>query len=164
MKTHKLTLSAVICAVAAVLMIIGTYVKTGTLALYALLSAMIMIVRAETDMKYAIMSYFVIGLLALILPIDRRIMLSFVCVFGIYPILKAEAERHSGVLQWVIKLIGFNICFALLYFLIINLVGKFKFNLALVIIAANAAFVIYDIILSFVYTFYVKNIRHLLIK
>lgn len=164
MKTHKLTLSAVICAAAVVLMIIGSYVKTGTLALYALLSVMIMAVRAETDTKYAVMSYFVIGVLALILPVDRRIMLSFVCVFGIYPILKAEAEKHGNVLQWIIKLAGFNVCFAALYFLLTYFVGKFKFNPLVVIFAVNAAFVIYDILLSYAYTFYMKNIRHLLIR
>ncbi len=164
MKTHKLTLSAAMCAAAAVLMIIGTYVKTGTLTLYAALSVMIMIIRTETGAKYALMSYFVIGVLAAILPVESKIMLSFVCVFGIYPILKAEAEKQKILFQWAIKFAGFNLCFAVLYFLLKQLVGDFEFNPILIIFAVNAAFVAYDILLSCAYTFYMKNIRHLLIK
>lgn len=164
MKTHKLTLSAMMCATAVVLMIIGSFVKTGTLALYAALSVMIMIIRVENGAKYALLSYCVIGILAAVLPIDKNIMISFVCVFGIYPILKAEAEKHKSVVQWILKLICFNLCFILLYVLIKEFVGNFKFNGILIILAVNTAFIIYDIILSYAYTFYMKNIRHLLIK
>ena len=53
---------------------------------------------------------------------------------------------------------------AALYFLLTEFVGKFGFNPIVVILAVNAAFVLYDILLSYAYTFYMKNIRHLLIK
>lgn len=164
MKTHKLVLSAVICAAAAAFMMIGTVVKTGTLALYAVLSVMMMVIRAENGTRYALMSYFITGAMAAILPVESKIMLSFTCIFGIYPIIKAEAEKRSPVFRWIIKLAGFNICFAVFYFLLIRLVGNFGFGFAAVIIAVNIAFIIYDIILSCAYTFYVKNVRHLLVK
>lgn len=162
MKTHKLTLSAMISAAAVVFMIVGTFVKTGTLALYAALSLMIMIIRAENGAKYACMSYVTISILAAILPIDRKIMLAFVCVFGIYPIIKSYAEKQKNILQWAIKITGFNICFALMYFLMTKLVGNFKFNIAVAVLAANAAFIFYDIILSYAYTFYVKYVKRLI--
>ncbi len=155
METKKLSLSAICAAVTVVILYIGSLVKTGTLAIYFVCSLAIMTVVDKAGKKYGIMTYAVSLLLSWILIADKTIAAAYTAIFGIFPIIKAVAEKSGNrITEWIIKIIAFNVAFAVCIYVIGGITGKALSVLPLPVlwIGANAFFVVYDILLSFGYT------------
>lgn len=102
----------------------------------------------------------------LIVP-DKSAILVYTLFFGYYPIVKSLAERiGKPAAQWCVKLAVFNAAFSAVWFLFSSLVfasGVLKLGTAVVLIVGNAAFILYDIGLTKLISFYIvrisKNIR-----
>lgn len=130
---------------------------------------MIMIV-VEVSKKWAFATYCAIAILSIFITPDKEAALLFIFLFGYYPILKSILESvKSRVLEWILKIMVFNISVVSAYLLIINVFGMAqvledfgdwgKYGIIIALIFANGAFIMYDFALSGVIDTYIKSFR-----
>ena len=151
--TKKVTLSAVMAALAAVLMLVS-YFPYLTYAVPAVAGLCVMVIVIEINCKWALLSYFTASFFTFLFA-ETESMLMFICFFGFYPILKCLIEKIKNyVLEWILKLLSFNICIVGVYFILSKVfmislddMGEFaKYGEVILLLLANFVFVFYDII------------------
>lgn len=107
------------------------------------------------------------GLGLLIVP-NFLLMIPYICLFGHYAIGKYIFERtRNKAISFIMKLLYFNAGLALIYFFAWDFFGQgvlADFPFFLLIILAQAAFIVYDFIFSKVIAFYVTSVRKALLK
>ena len=165
-RTNKITLCALMAALAVVLML-AAYFPYLTYAIPAFAGLCIMVVLLETGAKWAISAYITSAVLTLLFC-EPEAMLMYVFLFGYYPILKAFIEKiNKPLLEWPIKMIFFNVVVILVYSFIAQLFGVNmsdtndfgKYTVYIVLAVANVVFVIYDITVAKMATFYIYIIK-----
>ena len=173
-RTNKITLCALMAALAVVLMLVA-YFPYLTYAIPAFAGMCIMVVLLEIGGKWAISAYITSAVLT-VLFCEPEAMLMYVFLFGYYPILKAFIERiKKPILEWPIKMIFFNVVVILVYSFIAELFGVNmsdtndfgKYTVYIVLAVANVVFVIYDITVAKMASFYIYIIKpklHKLLK
>ena len=161
-------------ALAVVLMLVA-YFPYLTYAIPAFAGLCIMVVLLELGAKWAISAYITSAVLTLLFC-EPEAMLMYVFLFGYYPILKAFIEKiNKPLLEWPIKMIFFNVVVILVYSFIAQLFGVNmsdtndfgKYTVYIVLAVANVVFVIYDITVAKMATFYIYIIKpklHKLLK
>ena len=159
----------------AVVMMLGAYFPYLTYAIPAFAGLCIMVVLLELGAKWAISAYITSAVLTLLFC-EPEAMLMYVFLFGYYPILKAFIEKiNKPLLEWPIKMIFFNVVVILVYSFIAQLFGVNisdtndfgKYTVYIVLAVANVVFVIYDITVAKMATFYIYIIKpklHKLLK
>ncbi|MBO5210565.1 MAG: hypothetical protein J6B80_01380 [Clostridia bacterium] len=160
-RTNKITLCALMAALAVVLML-GAYFPYLTYTIPAFAGLCVMIVLLEIGAKWAISAYITSAVLT-ILFCEPEAMLMYVFLFGYYPILKAFIERiKKPIFEWPIKMIFFNAVVILVYSFIAELFGVTltdtndlgKYTVYIVLVVGNIVFVIYDITVAKMASFY----------
>lgn len=165
MKTvKKITFSAVMACAATVIMLIA-YFPYFTYAVPAVAGLCIMITVMEIDCKWAFLTYITSAFLSLIFA-EIESKLIFVFFFGFYPIIKSVIERLSKlILEWILKILTFNICVIFVYGVFENLLFTSTENAEMfanygkliLLLIGNVVFVVYDIALSRLSTVYFKK-------
>ena len=89
--------------------------------------------------------------------------LYYVAFFGFYPILKEYFERMSKVKAWICKEIVFNVCLAVIIVLL-KLVFFAQVSVpvpmyVMLVLLCEAVFVLYDVALTRLITFYIYRLR-----
>lgn len=172
-KAYKTALCGVVSALCLVLMLLTGAIPIGTYALPALAGAVIIIIVAEINCKWAFAVYFVVSVLSFILAGDKEAALYFTAFFGFYPIVKAKTESmQKKTLEWVIKMLVFNASVTAAFFIALYVLGvpedSFEINGIylpwLFLILGNIIFVIYDIGLTQLITKYIRFGHPLLSK
>lgn len=172
MKTvNKITLSAVLAALSAVLMLVS-YFPYLTYAVPAVAGLFIMVVVIEINCKWAFLSYLSASFLTFLFA-ETESKLMFICFFGFYPIIKCLIESiNKPVIELLIKLVVFNICVITIYKLLAQIfmvtfedftVLK-QYGEIILLVAANLVFVIYDISVSRMAAFYSETIHSKIAK
>ncbi len=165
-RTNKITLCALMSALAVVLML-GAYFPYLTYTIPAFAGLCIMVVLLELGKKWAISAYITSALLT-VLFCEPEAMLMYVFLFGYYPILKAVIERiKKPILEWPIKMIFFNAVVILVYSFIAELFGITKtdtgafgeYTVYIVLAVSNIVFVVYDITVARMSVFYFYVIK-----
>ncbi|MBO7218313.1 MAG: hypothetical protein J6V50_06375 [Clostridia bacterium] len=161
-KTNKITLSAILAALAAVFMI-TSFFPYLTYGIPALASLFVMVAVVEIGVKWGFATYIVAAVLVGILPGDPEAKLIFIAIFGYYPVLKSLLERKCNrIVEYVLKFSVFNLMILLSYgvlagFFGIELgdMGEFgKYTAVILIATANFVFIIYDIMITRVSVWY----------
>lgn len=160
-RTKKLTLSAMVTALCVICLGGSALLPRVTLSLAALAGLLPAVCVLACGYGWAGGAAAAAAILALLLLPDKTAGVWFVCFFGHYPIWKALIEALQGrtgkaALGWGLKLLGFGLCMAALYFLFGKLFANaipydFTQNAAapfVLIAALAAAFVAYDIAFS----------------
>ncbi|MBO4419482.1 MAG: hypothetical protein J5789_06645 [Oscillospiraceae bacterium] len=160
-RTKKLTLSALVAALCVICLAGSTVVPRVTLSLAALAGIFPAVTVMACGYGWAAGASAVAALLALLLLPDKTAGVWFACFFGHYPIWKAlieglQVKKGRPVLGWTLKVLGFGVCMALLYFVFQALFtgaipydfSKSALGPAILIGALLIAFVIYDIAFS----------------
>ena len=160
-NTKKLTFSALIAALCVLCLAGSALLPRITLSLAALAGLFPAAVVIVCGYGWAAGASVAAALLALLLLPDKTAGIWFACFFGHYPIWKALIEKLQTRLGkplygWILKLLGFALCMAVLYYLFSKffLSGiPFKFTEytagpAILVIALLLAFVFYDIAFS----------------
>ena len=155
MKTKKITFCGISAALATVIMLTG-YFPYLTYAIPAMASIVIMAVVIELGNKYAFATY-----LASVLPVflfcEPESKLLYIFLMGFYPILKAVFEKcRSKVLEYILKFVLLNGAVGVIYLLSTLVFGLSfddmgelgKYGSVILLIAANIAFLLYDICIS----------------
>ena len=160
MKTRNLTHSALFAALSVAMMYIGSALPTLSLTVAAATGMLGVIVKLRCGESYGWAMYTVASILALLFVPDRDISVTYLLLFGCYPLIKGRAEKpRSIVLRWAIKLMYFNAVVALLWF-----AGRVLFMEETVIapwiiiaslVGLNGSFVIYDIAVGRMIGYYI---------
>ena len=165
-RTNKITLCALMAALAVVMML-GAYFPYLTYTIPAFAGLCVMVVLLEIGIKWAIMSYITSAALTLLFC-EPEAMLMYVFLFGYYPIFKAIIERiKKPFIEWPIKMLFFNLVVILVYSFIAQLFGVNisddmdfgKYTALIVLAVGNVVFVVYDVTVSKMATFYIYIIR-----
>lgn len=169
-KTSQVAFCGIVCALAVVIMLLTGIFPFAEYALPALAGLVLISIVFEYGFRAAVLGYVVVAVLAGILAPNKEAAVFFITFLGYYPLLKGRLEStvKNRVWEWVWKLVSFNFAVLLAYFLLIVVMGMtelmgeimlWKYGVAILLLLANAVFVIYDIAITRVIGFYLQRIR-----
>ncbi len=163
-EIKKLALSAIICALSVVIIVIGCVLDMVDLTACAVASGAVAFACTELRGKYPYLIYAVTAALSLILFPGSTASIYYVVFMGYYPIIKKFIEKIPGIFSMILKLASFNAALG-----IIALLSRFLFisedadtGTALVvtiIIFANIFFVVFDLALTVITSAYLHHFR-----
>lgn len=165
MKNHDIVRTSVcglLSAASLALLAVGSFSGTLELSAAAAASLAVVYIRIEFGTVPALSVYACVSLLSLLLLPQKTGALVYALGAGAYPVFKAFAEsRFRAVPGWILKLAFFNAALTLViaagtYLLSLSLGFGFA---VLTYIAANAAFVVYDVALTMLITLYFRRFR-----
>ena len=170
-RTRKLTLSAMISALCVACMALSLLIPRVTLGVTALAGIFPAVVVLSCGYGWAAGASIVAAILGLLLLPEKTAPLWFVFFFGHYPIWKAlieglQTRLSKPWLGWLLKLLGFAACAALL---LLAFRGVFtaalpeqvlgmRFGPWLLAVGLTAAFVFYDIAFSGLITWFGRTV------
>ena len=159
-SAKRLARLAILAAIGVVLLLLGSVLPTGRLALVALSSLPVCVTLMMYGLKWSLGVFALTAALgALLFPGAEAVM--YVAFFGYYPIAKSLFERiHNRYAGWVCKLALYSLAF-LLYWQLARIVFAFTgVELAWYILypLGAAVFVLYDLAYSSVIRFYLVKI------
>lgn len=172
-RTAKIALSGVLGALSLGCLLLTVF-PFATYALPALASVFFIPVVIECGRRWAVWLYIAVALLALLMVPDMEARLLFVTFFGYYPIVKSWAEQRSHVLEWVCKVVLFNVAVVAGYWLLAGIGFSFEAFvipgislslsavLALFLVAGNVVFLLYDVALTRMLPLYFVRFQPLL--
>ena len=164
--TKKLTLSAMLVALGAVLMVIGGYVEVLDLTVCAVVSLLVAFACIEIGAPYTWLIWVATALATFLIQPGKSLWLLYLLIFGIYPILKGYIERMPRSLWLLFKLVFINAILATMTF-----VYEFIFAVPLVPIdnkiivlgvyaVMNIAFIAYDMFITIMMRIYFGRFRN----
>ena len=163
-----ITLSALMAALSVSFMYVGNILPTGRLGIIAVASLFVTAAVIEAGLSAGVFVYAGSGLLAALILPDKSSALLFGLFFGYYPLVKSLAERIGKiVLTWAVKLTVFNAAFAVGWFLFRKLLfdaDTFTVNTLVAFALGNLVFVVYDLGLTKLISFYIVRISKYLKK
>ena len=164
-QIKQITVSAMLSALGVIIMAVGAFVEVLDLSTAVLASMLCIYAVIEIMGSYPWMVWLVTSILGLILLPIKTPAVFYAMFFGFYPILKEKLERLSRILSWILKLAVFHACIALMW-------GVFKlflpvaleemgggWMLASLYVMGLVCFVLYDIALTRLITFYIFRLR-----
>lgn len=165
-KSKKVALCGVLSALAVVILL-AAYFPYLTFALPAIAGGLFMIPMVEMNAKWAFSAYGASAVLAAILFPQLESTWWFVGFFGYYPVMKSFLEKpKSRLLEYVFKFLLFNASIVLVYLLVLALGMPLEglelfgnYTIHVLVLLANAMFVVYDIALSRVYYEYMRKLH-----
>jgi hypothetical protein len=177
-KTKKLTIGAILSALGVAMLLVGAMIEVMDLSMAALASFFCIFAVIELGGVYPWLIYAVTSVLSLILMPFGMGGWFYLLFFGYYPILKEKLERKKRTISWLLKIVLFNTALAIgvvaAYFLFFGntaggieqafflIFGGEDVGKAMAIITyllANVVFVVYDIALTRLITYYFVKIR-----
>lgn len=177
MKTKDMALGGVLVAITSVILYSTAILPVSTISILTLASAIIPVCIIRSDIRTAVIVYIASSLIAFFL-IPIKIGLLYFLFFGVYGIVKYFIERlRKEKLELILKLIFFNISFAIGFIIIQNILGiNIVVGLELIIskffttssniiaimvlwIIAQPVFLIYDYAMTMIITFYMEKIH-----
>lgn len=165
--SKKITLGGILSATVLILLYLASTLPTSRLFLLALCSFAVSAVIIETGVKNGIIFYLATSILAFLLVPAKSMAALYILFFGIYGIAKAIIEKHGiGILQYIIKLVIFNLSFLMIYLAsgiiidISDLELKVPFPAWVIVAGLQFAFLFYDYVFTIVITFYYEHIHH----
>jgi len=175
-KTKRLTVSALLAAMGVALLLVGALFETLDLTMAALASFLCIFAVIELGGFYPWLIFAVTGILSVLLMPQSMGGWFYLLFFGCYPIFKEKLERLNKYFAWIIKIVLLNvaliICIAVASFLFYggDILTTFNFifgdaekgtKMAIAVYAlVNLVFVIYDIALTRLISFYLIKLRH----
>lgn len=164
-QIKQITVSAMLSALGVIIMAVGAFVEVLDLSTAVLASMLCIFAVIEIKGSYPWLIWLSTSVLSLILLPIKTPAVFYAMFFGFYPILKEKLERLPQILSWILKLVIFHACLALIW-------GVFKlflpvaleemgggWMLASLYALALVCFVLYDIALTRLITFYIFRLR-----
>ena len=164
--TKKITVSAMLVALGAVLLTVGALWDLVDLTAAAVASLLVAFVYVELGSPYTWLTWLATSLICFIIFPARIVWVEYFLIFGIFPIIKAYIERLPRALWLIVKLVYINAVITLLFFAVEFIVGTPFFTSANKWINAglwllmNVAFVVYDMFISVMVRLYLTKYRH----
>lgn len=164
-KTRVMALSSLFVALSVVILYLGCFLEVVDLTVAAVASLLVLLSVIEMGKGTAMMIWIATSILALLLLPNKFIAIEYACLMGIYPLVKAFAERLPLVVSWVIKLLFVNIALGIMVVL-----GHFVFAypiesawlMVATFVLATVTGVVFDIALTKLLTLYLMRLRSML--
>lgn len=156
-----------LAALGVVFLAIGALIEVLDISMAVIASICVIIAVIEYSKGASWMVFGVTSLIAFIIVPSKLPVIFYALFFGFYPILKEFLERRNKIICWILKELIFNVCLAIIlviYFMLFfqnNLKIQIDFHWLVVSVIAlcEIVFIIYDIALSKMISFYIFNIR-----
>jgi hypothetical protein len=152
---QAVALGGMMSALAVVIMCLGTIVPIATFICPAFAMITGQITVCFCGRKFGWCWYGVVTILSLLLSFDKEAAVTFTFL-GYYPMIKFWFDRYR--IGWIGKLVYFNFSIAIMYFLLLQLLGMAdlageyaelgKVGILMMLIMGNITFFMLDIILS----------------
>ena len=160
---NRIVVTGVLVALSVIILYLGCAIEVLDLTMSAIVSLLVVVIVIEMGYKYAWFAYVATAVLSLVLLPQKTPAIFYTCFMGFYPIIKSHVERFgSALVRWTIKLIAGNAALIAMFVLISYFVpDEFDGGLLLVgtYILGLAAFVMYDVALTKLITFYFIKLR-----
>ena len=164
-RTKYLTVSAMLCALGVILLALGSFIEVLDITTAVLASLLCIYAVIEMGGAYPWGIWLVTSLLSVLLLPVKTPALFYALFAGFYPIFKEKLEKLKRPIAFTLKLIVFHLCLGL----IILCWGLFfpeqlqfdgvEWLPVLLYVLCFAVFVLYDIALTRVITFYLVRLR-----
>lgn len=160
-KTRKLTAAALITAVSVVFVYFASISPTSKLALIGCAGIAVSLIVAESGPIYGLAVCVVTSIITILTVPAAGVI--YAVLFGWYPSVKSIIEKlNKRVHEWCLKILVYSGAFAVLYLLfpkiLSDTVPKFAPYIFILYFIGCAAFVLYDICLSMVISYYLRVI------
>lgn len=165
-NTKKITLCGMVAAIAVVIML-TSYFPYLTYAIPALAGLFIMVPLIECGVSWAFGTYISSAVIIFITgELEAKVL--YVMFLGYYPILKSLIERiRKQVVEWILKLLCFNAAAIAFYYVSVMLFnisfddfGSWgKYGALIFLALCNIVFVIYDIGISRMASYYMFSLH-----
>ena len=165
-RTKRLTVCAMLCALGVVILLLGSFITVMDLSMAVIASLLCVVAVIEYGGAWPWMIYAGTSVLSLVLIPNKEVAALYAIFFGFYPIIKEKLEKRSRVFAWVCKEIIFLAalvaCFAAWkIFFPQELTISIPIPLWVVLILVlELVFVLYDVALTRLISFYVYRLRH----
>ena len=165
-NTKRLTVCAMLAALGVILLYVGSLFELVDISMAVLASLLCVVAVIEYGGSWPWMIYGVTAILSIVLLPNKTPAVFYALFFGFYPILKEKLEKLPKVISWVLKELVFN--FALAAMAIASLLLFFSQNntlltqpiiLLALFVLAELVFVLYDIAMTRLISFYIINLR-----
>ena len=148
-KTRSLTLSALFAALTVISLYVASVWPTGLFGLVAFASMFGAAIVVEVGITHSFCVYIVSSVLGLMLLPNKAAPLLYAFFFGYYSAVKSLIERidNKVILQWVLKLMVFNVALTVIWFLFGKLIynfGENPPNLILLYLGGSIVFALFD--------------------
>lgn len=158
----NLTFSALLSALGVVVLSIGSFIEVLDLSA-CLLAAMILVIMViEIGGAYPWLTYAVTATISVMLLPNKFSVAIYILFAGNYPMLKRLIEKTKPFIGWILKLLLFNLEFTLIYFVStrIFMISDIGYSLNLLVyLLCNGVFILFDITLTRMISFYVFRLR-----
>ena len=158
----KISFSAILVAVAVVILYFGSLIDVVTLSVAAVASFSVMITVAELGYFTGLGVYAAASLLSLLLLPSKETAVVFAAFFGFYPIVKGLADKLKKPLAYTVKTFVFMVSFTvslLVFIFFFSLPPDKWFLYLLMIIPGLAVFYIYDYLFTKIIIYYFGTLR-----
>lgn len=172
-SAFKVAIGGLISAFSLTLLLLTGVFPFGTYAFPVISGVLLIAIFLEFGFRWAMLVYGVISILSLFFVADKEAALFFMLLFGYYPVVKSYIEKiKSKAVQYIIKLVIFNIGAVAVYFIMLFIFGMdtdafviFGVNIPLVfLLVGNVIFVIYDFAVTVAAIQYIKKYRNIFFK
>lgn len=165
-ETRYLTTAALLAALSVVLLAVGAFFEVLDVSMAAIASLGVVFAVIELRGKYPYLVYAVTAVLSFLLP-SKTPALFYALFMGYYPLLKLLFEKHfSRPVAWLFKILSFLLATVLIIFLALKLftvlllpMGEAPFIYAVAALVLVAVFVLYDVALTRLITFYLWRLK-----
>lgn len=139
--------------------ILSSVIETSTIILMAAGALVVGVVVVEFGGKTGILFYIASCILGFILTFNKVEIITYICFFGIYSIIKhyIETKVLNGYISYAVKIASFNILILLTY-----LTARLFINFPLqwlMILSAQVLFLIYDYAFTTFINVYINSIK-----
>ena len=161
-RVKGIALGGILAAFAVICVFLASILPTSVLTLYAVSSLFISVIIIEFGTKAGWTFYLVSSILSAVL-VPRLEVVPFVVFFGIYGLIKFYTEKmQSRILEYILKLVYFNICLLLgLFFLKEIILVGVTISAPIYIVAGllELVFVLYDYVYTLFIRFYASKLK-----
>lgn len=162
-KINQLSISAILSALGVVILLMGSIIQILDLSMAVIASIIIIYAVIELRGFWPYLIYAVTAFLSLLLLPDKFVAVVYAIFCGYYPALKFIFEKKlSRIPEWIVKLIVFNVALSLVAFISIKLLNIPANELSfgwLLYLGGNFVFVVYDLALTNLISFYFFKLR-----
>lgn len=151
---------------ATVSLYLASTLPTNRIFFLGLSSVFLSVIVIEFGTKAAFFNYLASSILGFLIIPNKFIMVIYILLLGYYGIVKYYIEKLDNlILEWIIKLIIFNIWLYLVY----NFTYSFFFGdisikipIWILAVAAQVVFIVYDYVYSIAIWYYKRKLRNVI--
>jgi len=167
----KITMSAMVCALSLLFLYAASVLPTMRLACYFLSAVFVYALAYEGAYLASVLAFIATSVLAFFVLPEKMSLIPYVTLLGHYGILKRAVDMHVPT-RWgrfLVKLLYCNVLTALGGFIALEVLGLPlltmlpKLSVWVLVLVAEAAFIVFELLFLFAARLYEAKIRHLIL-